>query len=294
MRVTEKMSFESAARGAAAARTRFEEAPRQAATGLKVEHPEDDPAAAGLIARHRHQVDQTAALTSAMDAANAELDTADGALDGIGTDLSRARELAVQLSNATYSANERAAAAAEVDGLFKHALGLLNTKAGHRYLFGGFQDDAPPFDATGAYLGDTGVRQVEVAAGVRLDASVRADVALKGVGGGTDVLGVLQALSAALSANNVAGVQNSLTGLDAGIGQVALARGELGGHQSVLDAASSATRVAHVDAQARLSGLADADAIDAATALAQAQQGLEAVLAALGKTLNGPSLLDRL
>lgn len=294
MRVTETMRFDTAARGAAEARSRFEEATRAASTGLRVEHAEDDPAAAGLIARHRSQVDQTDALAKAMDAANAELTTADGALDGVGADLSRARELAVQLSNATWSAPERAAAAAEVDGLFKHAVGALNIKAGQRYVFGGFKDDAPPFDAAGNYAGDAGVRQVEVAPGLRLDASVRADVALKGAGGGTDVLAQLQALSTALATNNVAGIQGSLTGLDAGIDQVATARQQLGSHQAVLDVASAATKAAHVDSQARLAGLADADSIDAATSLAQAQQALEAVLTALAKGLNGPSLLSKL
>jgi flagellar hook-associated protein 3 FlgL len=293
MRVTHRMLSENAAKYAGAARERFEAASREASTGLRVQHPQDDPAAASLMARTIAQVGRDGAIERALGAAADELAAADTALDAVGTALGRARELAVQLANATYDANQRAAAAEEVNGLFKEVLGRLNQKVGSRYLFGGFKDAAPPFDATGAYLGDAGVREVEVAPGITLPASVRADVAIKGVGGGTDVLATLQALAAALSANNVAGVQASLDGLDAGIAQVARARSEAGSHLSVMDAARAAAQAAKTDGQTRLSHLADADVIDAATRLTAAQQALEAALSAAAKTFQ-PSLLDKL
>lgn len=293
MRVTNRMLSDNAAKYAGAARERFEAASREAATGLRVQHPEDDPAAASLMARTIAQAGRDGAIDKALGAASDELQAADTALDGVGTALSRARELAVQLANATYDANQRAGAAEEVNGLIKDVLGRLNQKVGSRYVFGGFQDAAPPFDAAGAYLGDTGVREVEVAAGITLPASVRADVALKGVGGGTDVLATLQALATALSANNVAGVQASLDGLDAGIAQVARARSEAGSHLNVMDTARAAAQAAKTDGQATLSHLADADVIDAATRLTAAQQALEAALSAAAKTFQ-PSLLDKL
>lgn len=293
MRVTDRLLFDNAARYAAAARARFEGASREAATGVRVQHPEDDPAAASSIARTTAQAGREDAIARALGLAADELNSAEVALEGVSTALSRARELAVQMSNATYSANERAAAAQEVQGLFQHVLGQLNRKVGHRYIFGGFKDAAPPFDATGAYLGDSGVREVEVAPGVTVPASVRADVALKGVGGGVDVLATLETLAAALSANNVALVQGTLDGLDQGIAQVALARSQAGSHLSVMDAASAAARAARADAQARLSHLADADVIDAAARLAQAERALDAALSAAAKTFR-PSLLDKL
>ncbi|MEW5738130.1 MAG: flagellar biosynthesis protein FlgL [Myxococcota bacterium] len=293
MRVTDRLLFENAARHAASARERFEAASREAATGVRVRHPEDDPAAASVMARTISQAGRDGAIAKTLGTASDELAHAELALDGVSAALSRARELAVQLSNATYSANERAAAAQEVNGLFETVLGQLNRKVGHRYVFGGFQDDAPPFDATGAYLGDTGVREVEVAPGVTVPASIRADVALKGAGGGVDVLATLQALSTALAANNVAGVQGTLDALDTGIAQVARARSEAGSHLNVMDAAGAAALAARTDAQARLSHLADADIIDAASRLAQAERALDAALTAAARTFQ-PSLLDKL
>lgn len=293
MRVTDRLLYENASKNAAAARERFEVASREAATGIRVQHPEDDPGAAGLMARTIAQAGRDAAIGKALGTATDELQAAETSLDGVSNALSRARELAVQLANPTYDANQRAAAAAEVDGLMKDVLGRLNQKVGSRYVFGGFQDAAPPFDAAGNYLGDTGVREVEVAAGITLPASIRADVALKGVGGGVDVLATLQALSTALSANNIAGVQASLDGLDTGIAQVARARSEAGSNLNVMDTARTAAVAAQTDGQVKLSHLADADVIDAAARLAQAQQALEAALTAAAKTFQ-PSLLDKL
>jgi len=293
MRVTNRLMSENAARNASAARERFELASREAATGVRVQHPEDDPAAASLMARTIAQAGRDGAINQALGAATDELQAADTALDGVTSALSRARELAVQLANPTYDANQRAGAAEEVNGLLKDVLGRLNQKVGSRYLFGGFQDAAPPFDAAGNYLGDPGVREVEVAPGITLPASVRADVALKGTAGGVDVLATLQALATALSANNVAGVQASLDGLDTGIAQVARARSEAGSHLNVMDTARAAAQAAKTDGQTKLSHLADADVIDAATRLTAAQQALEAALSAAAKTFQ-PSLLDKL
>lgn len=293
MRVTDRQLFQNAAREAQASKSRVEAARREVSSGLRVEKPEDDPAAASLIALTRQQGDREDALTKAMGAAFDELRSTDGALSGVGEALSRARELAVQLSNATYSANERAGAAKEIDGLRATVIGLMNTKAGHRYVFGGYQDDAPPFTQAGAYVGDTGVRQVEVAPGVLVDASVRADVAVSGVGGGVDVLALLQTLSTALSANNVGQIQGTLDGLDTGIRQIALARSTVGSSQLVLEAGTTAAMTAGLAAETRRANLSDADLIGASVRLAQAQQALDASLTAAAKSFQ-LSLLNKL
>jgi flagellar hook-associated protein 3 FlgL len=222
-----------------------------------------------------------------------ELSAADGALDGVGNVMSRARELAVQLSNSTYSVSERASAATEVNGLLQQTLGLLNTRVGNRYIFGGTLDSAAPFDSTGNYSGDGGVRQVEIAPGVVQNASVRADIAVKGVGGGTDVIATLTALSTALLSNNVAGVQATLSGFDAGITQVATARSGAGSAMSVLDAAAEAGRAGKLAEETTLSHLADADAIEAASRLALAERALDASLTASARSFR-LTLLDKL
>lgn len=293
MRVTDRQIFEGAAARTSAARARAEAATSEASTGLRVIHPGDDAAAAGQIAARRMDATRHDAIRGAVDAANDELAATDGALDAVGTALIRARELTVQLANPVYTAQQRASAAEEIDGLFKTIVAQMNTRVGQRYVFGGFKDGTEPFTAAGVYQGDTGARQIEIAPGVKQTVSLRADVAIAGANGGTDVLGTLSALSAALNANNIPNIQNALTGLDAGIGQVALARTQTGAAMAVLDVASSVGRASRDAALTSISHLAEADTIESASKLALAQRALDAALTASAKSFQ-LSLLDKM
>ncbi len=293
MRVTDKMIFDAQARSTAQARTAHNEALGRAATGVRVSHPGDDPAAAGQALSHQGRAAALAAVQTAATRAAAEADAADVALGGLSELVTRARELAVQLSNDTYSAENRQGAVAEVDGLFRSALSLLNTRHADRYLFGGTADDAPPFDPTGTYVGATTERTVSLGAGQVEPASVRGDVVAQGQGGGVDLLGTLQALSQALSTNDVAGLRAALEPLDGATRQIASGRARLGaGHQAFTAAALQAAQERDV-AQAQLSELVEMDPFRAATDLALAERALQAAVAAAAKSF-AHSLLDRL
>jgi flagellin-like hook-associated protein FlgL len=283
MRVTDKMLFDLATRDGGRARARLEEAISRAATGVRLAHPKDDPAGAGLVTLERARAARLDAIAETAGRASDELLAADGALGEVASGIARARELAVQLSSATYGAAERAAGATEVRGLLAAAIASLDAKVGGRYVLGGRLDGAPPFDASGAYVGDAGVREVEIAPGVRQAASLRADVAVGGAGGGADVLATLSALAAALEANDPAGAAATLGALATGTEQVAHARAEAGAALATLDAAVAASRLARDGARERVAALADADPIEAASALALAERALDAALTATVK-----------
>jgi len=154
----------------------------------------------------------------------------------------------------------------------------MNVRFNNRFLFGGDKDGSAPFDSTGAFLGDSGIRQIEIAPGIFQDVSVRADVAIKGTNGGSDVMATLDALATALETNDVAGTKATLAGLEAGIGQVAAARVQGGTIVNVLDAVSAAavsTGTSLATARARIQ---DVDLVDASTRMALAQRSLEATL----------------
>jgi flagellar hook-associated protein 3 FlgL len=293
MRVTQSMLFTAGMVGVNDARAREERAIAEASSGVRVAHPGDDPAAAGQIVVHRLNATRLDAIGTAVERASNELGSADVALGSLANVFSRAREIAVQLSNSTYSANERAAGATEVRGLIQSAIGILNTRVGNRYIFGGYKDAAPPFDSAGVYQGDTGVRQVEIAPGVVHDASIRADVVAAGAGGGVDILATLSTLETALAGNNQAGVSATLDDLQSSISQVALGRAQSGTAMSVLDGATAAARTAMTSEKTNISSLADADAIDATSRLAQADQALNAALTATARGFS-LSLVDKL
>ncbi len=294
MRVTERLVFDNAIRDTSRSRESVEEALRAVSTGVRVAHPSDDPAAAGLLEASSLTRARLAAVAQGAGAAAAELQAADGALDSIGNALSRAKELAVQLGSDNYGAADRAGGAAEVKGLLALILGQANTRVGSRYVFGGTRDAAEPFGSDGAYVGNQAVRQVEVAPGVLQDASIRADVALGAPGtGGTDVFGTLRALQVALESGDGAGIRAQIDGLDRSIAQVSGARSQAGGAIDAFSTAESAFRLATSEEQARASKLGEVDIASSAIQLTAAQQSLQATLAAAAQSFK-LSLLDYL
>lgn len=293
MRVTDRMLFDRAARDGGAARTRLEEAVARASTGQRLVRPGDDPAGAGLVVRHQAAAAQADSIMKAAQQASDELAVADSALNDVTNALARARELAIQLANDSYGTRERVAAAGEAQGLLDRMIGALNTRFGSRYVFGGTLDGAAPFDATGNFLGNSNPRLLEIAPGVYETASVRADRAVKGAGGGVDLLTTMRTLVSALQAGNQNAIQSTIPSLATATDQVAGERSVAGNAMAVFDAAVETNRAAHDDATAAAAHLTDADVIEANSQLALAQRALEASLTATASSFR-LSLLDYL
>ena len=293
MRVTNRMTFDQAQSQMMAARDRALQAQQQVTTGMRVDHPGDDPAAAGVMVSQGIAIQRLDTIDKTTSSAQGEVQTADGALQSVSTLLARAQQLAVQLGNDTYSAAERSAGAQEIDSISSQITQLMNTQVAGRYIFGGTKDNAPPFDSSGNYNGDANVRQIEIAPGLLQAASVRADVAMKGVGGGVDVFGALSALSTALNNNDGTAIRSSIDGVSRSTDQVAAALTSTGGILSAFDSAQQIGSVAKDSAQKVLSAQSEADIFEATSNLTLAQQSLQAALQVTAQSF-GVSLLDYL
>jgi len=291
MRITNQMMFNQAQSQAAAARDRASQAQDQVATGIRVVHPGDDPAAAGLMVSQKIAIQRYEVIDQSISRATGELQTADGALQGVTTLLARAQQLAVQLGNDTYGNTERQAGAQEINSISAQIGQLMNTQVAGRYIFGGNVDNAPPFDAAGNYSGDTTVRQVEVAPGLRQDASVRGDDVVKGTAGGVDIFAVLKSLATALTNNDGSSIRATVDGMSQSTGQVAAALTKTGAMMSSFDSAKQIGTVAKDSTQKVLAAGSEVDIFEAATQLAQAQNALQAALAATARSFD-TSLLN--
>ncbi|MCU0700542.1 MAG: flagellar biosynthesis protein FlgL [Myxococcaceae bacterium] len=293
MRVSDSYVFDQANTRLMRTRRESTEAADRVSSGKRVETPWDDSAAAGLITRFAQDRARQDAMMTAANRASEELAVVDGAFDQVLTAVTRAQELAVQLSNDTYSAADRRNAAVEVQQIFQQVLTSINLRFGDRYVFGGTADQAPPFDPAGAYLGNASTRRVEIAPGILQDASVRADVAFKGAGGGVDVLTSLATFATALSANDATGIRTAIRELADGSQQITAARSRAGAMMNVFDLASSTARVNRDDATKGRSALEDIDLIDASTRFAAAERALEASMSAVARSFR-LTLLDKL
>jgi flagellar hook-associated protein 3 FlgL len=293
MRVSERQIFDLANTRIMQARADSVQAGNRVASGKRIEHPWDGAGDAGMITQHAQERARQEGIFGATSRASEELVAADGAFDQLTSTLTRANELAVQLANDTYSASDRANAAAEVQQLFSAAVSQLNIRYGDRYLFGGMLDGAPPFDATGAYVGDANVRLVEIAPGIMQEASVRADEAFKGSAGGIDILQTLTDFSTALGANNLVGVRAAVQNLSDGIAQVSVHRSRAGAMMNVFDVAANTARLNRDGAADGQSKLEDVDIFEAASNYAAAERALEASMSAASRQFR-LSLLDKL
>jgi flagellar hook-associated protein 3 FlgL len=293
MRVTDKTVFDSAARSAISQRERLQSAVDENSTGLRVNHPWDDPGVTAPLISHRLTTIRETALATTAERANDELTAVDSSLGSLVETLSRARELAIQMSNDSYSATDRTVTATEVGTLFNESLGLLNARVGNRYIFAGFQDDQPAFDSSGNYQGDNGIRKVEAFPGVFQDISLPGNDIATGTSTGPNILQTLTDLNTALRSNDIPGIQGTLARLDDGIEHLSLSRAQMGAASNTLTIAVQNAKTSIDTEKGDIARMSEADVFESATKLALAQRGLEAALTASARSFD-LSLLDKL
>lgn len=283
MRVTEQSLFRKMQAQGIVARSRLDKSIQQTSSGLRVEHPSDDPIAVGLIVQQRASAKRFDSLRASTEQAFDEVVQTDSALGSTNNILSRMRELAVQLSNETFSANDRKVAAAEVDSLKNQLVAVLNTRVGDTFIFGGTRVDAPPFDIDGVYNGDDGVRRMEVAPGVLQQLNIRADQVFAGSDGNTNVFTVLENMKNALSNDNTAGLRQSLGDIDNAMEQINVARTQMGISMTTFSTAQVINRELGDSVLVSAGRFSDIDIVEAAQTLSLAQTALNATVSATAK-----------
>lgn len=152
----------------------------QAATGQRIDSPEDDPAAMQRAMALRAENRGTAQFSSNIATLKERATASYNALRALQKISDRVSELAT-LADGTRSPEELKVYAREVTQLTQQAAQLMNSKHGDQYLFGGTASGAAPFtvttDADGnvtavTYGGNTSVAAADIAAGVALAVDV--------------------------------------------------------------------------------------------------------------------------
>jgi flagellar hook-associated protein 3 FlgL len=207
------------------------------------------------------------------------------ALSSLTQLLERAKELGVSQAGTNASDTTRLAVKAEVDQLLAAAVQLGNQQHEGEYLFGGmqsstvpFQSATPPFSA----VPPTGGRQTEISqAQFLLTNHNGTEVFLD-----SNVLAALNQLSTALGANDVTGIQTSLTALDGAHDAVQNLIGDVGARSSRLEVTSG--NLIALDAQLRTfkSVLEDADTEKAVTELVSRQNTYQAAMLATSRVMS--------
>jgi flagellar hook-associated protein 3 FlgL len=127
------------------ARDRYDKYSNEVSSGFKAASP-GDSRFSGTINQYRNQLTKIEGHETRIQSAKAVLAFQDNAVTQLNDLLVRAKEIATQTANETVGTTSRAQAAKEIFEIRDHIVQLANSKYQDRYIYGGADDDDPPFD----------------------------------------------------------------------------------------------------------------------------------------------------
>jgi flagellar hook-associated protein 3 FlgL len=116
----------------------------QLSSGNKIKYASDDPVVATRLSTYQNKLGEIDQFLKNISETKGYLDIAENNVKDMKTYLDRVRELTLQISNGTYTQNDREAAKNEIEQIEQHLKQLANTRYEGRYIFSGTQSgDAP-------------------------------------------------------------------------------------------------------------------------------------------------------
>ena len=297
MRITNSITTQNALRTMHRGQRDMALASDRVTTGLRFQRASEDPNAAGQLMRTTGSLRALEQYRRNVDAATARASAEESVLDQVTTVLTRASELGIAQATGTATAETRRIAKAEVDQLFRFAVGLANTRYTDSYLFGGGQAAVAPFaiDETDPAALDftttspTGELKVEIAAGHLMSTTHDGTQVF-----GTATEGVLAALrdmSAALGANDQDAIGASLDQVKAQLGATQSLIGDVGARMSQLEVTGANLNALEITLTTFKSDLQEVDFEEAVTELVGRQTAFQAAMLATSKVM-GMNLTD--
>lgn len=313
--------------GITTARKRVNKFAQEITSGYKVQNPGDSNVS-GTISKYRESLSRIEGFKNTTTTVKASLNFQDDVLNQ-GTELLiRAKEIGQQGANETLSASQRQKLSEELFQIRDHMVTLANSTYNGRYLWGGLDDDDPPFDAqtyanpaTGLasqrYVYDSGaehqsVNTVQISDDLTINVNTRGDTVW------SDSIAALERMGRALAGyatNPAAGapdgtgnayvqptdytlqttdIRNALDLLDQAREQdIIVERVNIGGRLRRIDTAESVLGLAKAQAEDVLDKLQNTDVAESGTNLTEAQTALQASLTVTTNLLR-QSILDYL
>ena len=282
--MTEKLMFNAMSHDINASQTRAYKAQKQVASGLRVNTAGDDPIAAARSSLLTSSLSSLESMGRVSAVAESQLAMAEGAINSAQELLVRARELAVMGANGSYNAQERQHISEEAAVLHETMIALANTNVGGTYLFAG-TSGVEPFAADGTYSGDAGIREVDIAPGIRIAANIPGSNVFN-VAGGENIIGMLENLVTGLTGNDVQAVFNVIEQLDRSMDQLNSARSSVGGALSEVAISNDQRTEANILLRKDRSDTIEIDQAEALVRMMEAQTAYQTALAQATRILS--------
>jgi flagellar hook-associated protein 3 FlgL len=281
----------------------------QLATSKRLLRPSDDPNVMGQFLSIKSGLAYMEQYNRNIDDGLSYLDMSDTTMGTMGDVLTKASEFAVQAANDTYSSEDRAAIAEQVDKLIDEIVDLGNATVGGKYIYAGTNNNNPPFERIGdtiTYQGDTNEIRREVLADTdyRIDSpgiTTSGEPAVFGSAvfnlstGKYDVGdGIFQSLfnlRDSLNNNDAAGIQSSIDELQQETDSLLGYRVQVGARNSHFETLQSMLQDQEIKLTENLNNIEGADMARLSIEYSQQQLSYNAALAAGAKIMQ-TSLLD--
>ncbi|MGG3941581.1 flagellar hook-associated protein FlgL [Peribacillus psychrosaccharolyticus] len=284
MRVTQSMLSNNMVNNLSKSYERLAKLQDQINTQKKYTKPSDDPVAAMLGMGYRTELNQIEQYSRNIGEATNWVDTTDSTLsEGISA-LQRARELTVQASTGTLTAEQRKTISEELVQIKEHLKDLGDTQLGGKYIFNGSNTNVKPSES-GVY--GNGEIKLEVFSGISIQVNTNGQ-ALFGDTLGDD--GSIQKTINALN-NNEDTIDERLKDLDETIDLFLSVQAQVGARQNRVDLMSDRLKQQEVFATEILSKNEDID-IEKAILNLTTQESIHNAALSVGAKIIQPSLLD--
>jgi flagellar hook-associated protein 3 FlgL len=267
------------------------------ASGKQIVQTSDDPDKAGLIQRLNTAYIRQETYESTLNSVEDRLSAEESSLMATDNILQRVRELAVQASSDTTSADDRSIISTEINALKDSLLALANTRdVNGNYVFSGSAVRTVPFaaDAEGnmRYQGDNSYVAVDVSEQRRLIMNRPGNEVFDGVvrletdGTGprkVSFFNVIADFSNALATNDTTGIQRSLGEVDELSATLSISLADVGSRQNVVESQRDVLADTKLRYKSVLSNAEDLDYASAVTKLSAELLSLEAAQASFAK-----------
>lgn len=264
-------------------------ATEEVATGLKVNEPSDDPAAAADMVQNTIETGLNDQYTQNVSGVLSTLQTADSALSSVVTSLTQAISLGTEGANGTTSTANRQALAEQVQGLLTSVVSQANLSYQGAYVFGGTDTTTAPYTAdstspTGyTYNGNSDTNSVAI--GDQLNIQVNLPGSQLFSNSTTNVLGSLSDLVTALQSGDETSIATATSAVTTALNYVGQQRVFYGNAESQLNSQESSLKQDTVSLSTQANNLVGIDTATAAENLSQAEADNSAALAAAAKVL---------
>jgi len=263
-------------------------ASEQVSSGKRINNAQDDPDELESLLQLRTDEQQNSQIESNLAEAKAEADTADSALNSASQLMDQAISLATQGANSTTDAAGRQTIAQQIEAIQKQMVDLSQTQVQGRYIFSGDDDASPTYqldlntpEGVDMLSDAASTRQVQDPEGSTFAASETASQIFDAPG--ASVFSALNTLRVALLGNNQAGIENSISALQAANTQVNQSDSFYGNVEDEIQNDNTFASNYDTQLQTEISNIQDADIAQASLELTEGNTQLQAAFEAEGK-----------